>query len=235
MKILITGATSGIGERLALLYAKEHQVYACGRNAEALQGLGEHESIIPLRFDVTDLAQITAATAEIDDLDLVVLNAGVCEYIDDARHFDSALFERVIRGNLLSLGYCLEALLPKIKSGGQLAIVSSSVTYLPITRSEAYGAAKAGVTYLARTLAVDLPDIDVSVVHPGFVHTPLTAKNDFAMPMAISSEDAAKRIVRGLHKRQAEIHFPKRFTLILKALRVLPQSLWLRIAKGMVR
>eukprot|EP00493_Phyllostaurus_siculus_P008956 UN09068 len=74
------------------------------------------------------------------------------------------------------MGYCLEALLPKISAGGQLVLVSSSVTYLPLPRSEAYGASKAGVSYLAKSLAIDLNDVDVTLVHPGFVKTPLTDK-----------------------------------------------------------
>ena len=235
MNVLITGATSGIGESLALMYAKDNQVFACGRSAQKLEELSQHENITGLRFDVTDLDDIKYQSAHLPELDMVVLNAGNCEYVDDARHFDSALFERVIRVNLLSLGYCLEALLPKIKSGGQLAIVSSSVTYLPLTRSEAYGASKAGATYLAKCLEIDLPDIDVSVVHPGFVKTPLTDKNDFPMPMAVSADEAAEYIFNGLKKRRKEIHFPKRFTLFLKLLRALPWFIWSKIAKGMVR
>ncbi|TMP87034.1 short-chain dehydrogenase [Pseudoalteromonas ruthenica] len=238
MKVLITGATSGIGEALAKRYAQQHDVIACGRDEQKLKELEDSQGqghIKGLSFDVTELEAIKSATTDIDELDLVVLNAGNCEYVDDARHFDSALFERVITINLLSLGYCLEALLPKLKSGAHLAIVSSSVTYLPLTRSEAYGASKSGATYLAKSLAVDLKDIDVSVIHPGFVKTPLTDNNDFPMPMAVSAEQAAEYMYKGLQKRRKEIHFPKRFTFILKLLRVLPWPLWRKIAKGMVR
>ena len=191
MITLITGATSGIGEQLAIKYAEQGDtVIACGRN---------------------------------------------CEYVDDARDFDSALFERVISVNLLAMGYCLEALLPKINSGGQLVLVSSSVTYLALPRSEAYGASKAGVSYLAKSLAIDLNDVDVTLVHPGFVKTPLTNKNDFPMPMAVTAQKAADYMIKGIHKRRKEVHFPYRFTLILKALRILPLPLWLKIAKGLAR
>ncbi|MFY8274799.1 SDR family NAD(P)-dependent oxidoreductase [Pseudoalteromonas sp. SSDWG2] len=236
MKALITGATSGIGESLALLYAtKGAEVFACGRDQDKLNELSQHPNITGLRFDVTDLQDIKYQTSQIQEIDLLVLNAGNCEYVDDAKHFDSALFERVIKVNLLSLGYCLEALLGKVKSGGQLAIVSSSVTYLPLTRSEAYGASKAGATYLAKCLEIDLEDIDVSVVHPGFVKTPLTDKNDFPMPMAVSADEAALYMYKGLKNRKKEIHFPKRFTLFLKLLRILPWSIWAKLAKRMVR
>ena len=236
MITLITGATSGIGEQLAIKYAEQGDtVIACGRNTQKLAELAKHNNIQTCQFDATNLQDIKAATLGYPQFDRVILNAGNCEYVDDARNFDSALFERVINVNLLSMGYCLEALLPKITSGGQLVMVSSSVTYLPLPRSEAYGASKAGVSYLAKTLAVDLNDVDVTLVHPGFVKPPLTDKNDFPMPMAVSAEKAADYIIKGVKKRRKEVHFPYRFTLILKALRILPLSLWLKIAKGLTR
>ncbi|WP_405597910.1 MULTISPECIES: SDR family NAD(P)-dependent oxidoreductase [unclassified Pseudoalteromonas] len=236
MITLITGATSGIGEQLAIKYAQMGDtVIACGRNSEKLAELAKHENIQACKFDATNLQEIKEATIGFPHFDRVILNAGSCEYIDDARNFDSALFERVINVNLLSMGYCLEALLHKINAGGQLVLVSSSVTYLPLPRSEAYGASKAGVSYLAKSLAVDLNDVDVTLVHPGFVKTPLTNKNDFPMPMAVTAEKAADYMIKGIHKRRKDVHFPYRFTLILKALRILPLPLWLKIAKGLTR
>lgn len=236
MTTLITGATSGIGESLAKLYAdKGEQVIACGRNTEKLAKLSQYQNIESCQFDATDLQDIRSSTVAYTQFDRVILNAGNCEYIDDARNFDSSLFERVITTNLLSMGYCLEALLPKIKPGGQLVIVSSSVTYLPLPRSQAYGASKAGVSYLANSLAVDLNDVDVTLVHPGFVKTPLTEKNDFPMPMAVSAEEAANYIFKGVAKRRKEVHFPHRFTFFLKFLRMLPTPLWLKLAKGLSR
>ncbi|MBD1584050.1 SDR family NAD(P)-dependent oxidoreductase [Pseudoalteromonas sp. S16_S37] len=234
-RVLITGATSGIGRGLAEQYAKDHIVYACGRNEQALGELAKIDNVTPLQIDVTNLAEIQSQCAHIAALDILILNAGNCEYIDDAKHFDSALFKRVVEVNLLSLGYCLEVLLPKVKNGGQLVIVSSSAAFLALPRAQAYGASKAGATYLAQSLAVDLDDIDVSVVHPGFVKTPLTDKNDFPMPMAVSVEQATKAIMQGIAKRRKEIHFPKRFTFILKLLQLLPFSLWLLLSKGIKR
>ncbi|MGO2274633.1 MULTISPECIES: SDR family NAD(P)-dependent oxidoreductase [Pseudoalteromonas] len=236
MITLITGATSGIGEQLAIKYAEQGDtVIACGRNSEKLAELAKHNNIQTCQFDATNLQQIKSATIGFTHFDRVILNAGNCEYVDDARNFDSALFERVISVNLLAMGYCLEALLPKINSGGQLVLVSSSVTYLALPRSEAYGASKAGVSYLAKSLAIDLNDVDVTLVHPGFVKTPLTNKNDFPMPMAVTAQKAADYMIKGIHKRRKEVHFPYRFTLILKALRILPLPLWLKIAKGLAR
>ena len=234
-KILITGATSGIGKGLVEIYQEHAHVYACGRNAEVLNRYNAHDNITPLQFDVTDIDDIKLKTASIDSIDILVLNAGNCEYIDDARNFDSVLFERVVRVNLLSIGYCLDVLLRKVKPGGQLVIVSSSAAFLALPRAQAYGASKAAATYLAQTLAVDLKDIDVSVVHPGFVKTPLTDKNDFPMPMAVTVDEAAVYIKKGVEKRKRDIHFPKRFTIIMKLFQLLPFGMWKVIAKGLSR
>ncbi|MFT6984645.1 MAG: short-subunit dehydrogenase [Psychromonas sp.] len=228
-KVLITGATSGIGEALCLYYqAIGYDVIACGRKPDKLAQLESYNNVSTIAVDLCDQQQVTEKMQQLGSLDLVILNAGSCEYMDDVKHFDGQLFARVINSNVIAMGYCLAALLPQIPAGGQLALVGSSASYLPFSRAQAYGASKAAVAYLARSLALDLKSqhIDVSLVSPGFVKTPLTDKNDFAMPMQISAQEAAKRIVTGLQKRTFDIHFPKRFTLILKTLSLLPDSWW---------
>ncbi|PKG38477.1 SDR family NAD(P)-dependent oxidoreductase [Psychromonas sp. Urea-02u-13] len=227
--LLLTGAASGIGEALCAQYlALGWKVIACGRNPEKLALLATKENIQTLQLDLNESQQVLDNFAHLEGLDLVILNAGSCEYIDDVKHFDGKLFERVINTNLISIGYCLQALLPKMAAGSQLALVGSSASFLPFSRAQAYGASKAGIAYLASSLAIDLKqsDIDVSLIRPGFVKTPLTDKNDFNMPMRITSEQAATYIVQGLQKRQFDIHFPKKFTLILKAIAFLPERLW---------
>lgn len=238
-QVLITGASSGIGEQLALDYADQGwKVYACGRNAQKLDFLSAKNSNIQgLAFDVTMPEQIASAATQIEgNLDLLILNAGNCEYIDDPLHFDAALFERIIKVNLVSLGYCLEKCLPVLNKGGQLAIVSSSAAYLPFPRASAYGSAKAGASYLAKTLEIELKphNIDVSLVSPGFVKTPLTDKNEFDMPMKVSVQYASNAIMKGLAKRKKEIHFPSRFTFLLKLLAALPAPIWRSIASKMM-
>lgn len=237
--ILITGASSGIGRALAFHYAKQgYQVFAGGRNADALEQMTrEQANIVPLCCDVTDFDAVKATVDNLPPLDILLLNAGTCEYIDHAKHFDGALFARVINANLISMGYCLDAWLPRVKTGGNLALTSSSAAFLPLPRAEAYGASKAAITYLARTLSVDLnkDDIHVSVIHPGFVETPLTDKNDFSMPCLVSAPQAAEAIFNGIAKNQSDIHFPKRFTWILKALALLPFPIWKTLASRMTK
>lgn len=229
MNILITGSTSGIGLQLARDYlAHGATVYCCGRSESTLQTLtDEFPSMAkPIAFDIQNLVACRKALASIQSLDLVILNAGICEYID-AMKFDAEQFERVIRINVIGMANCLECLIPQIKYGGQLALMGSSSSYAPLPRAEAYGASKAATEYLAKTLAISLQpkQISVSYIAPGFVETPLTDLNDFPMPMKVDVHFASRKIRRGLEKRRSEIHFPVSFTLILKTLSLLPNAL----------
>ncbi len=237
-RVLITGATSGIGLRLVSEYIENgYHVIAAGRNQDKLDELKQqHDNLQTLAFDVTKLDEIKQAAASLEALDHLVLNAGNCEYMKDLPAFDSALFERVIKVNLLSVGYCLEALLPKLKAGSQLGIVGSSVTYLAFTEAQAYGASKSGIDYLAKSLSVDLArsDIGVSLIQPGFVETPLTDKNTFEMPGKVSAEFAAKKIYAGMAAKKHIIRFPTFFILMLRFFSSLPFALWRKIAMSMV-
>ncbi|WP_371377993.1 SDR family NAD(P)-dependent oxidoreductase [Thalassotalea aquiviva] len=232
-KVLITGASSGLGAELATLYLQNHSVvYACGRNQDKLEQLKQYSgNSVSVTFDMSVKEQVFAALSDIDSLDVVILNAGDCLYIDDAKHFDSDIFAHIVNTNLVSVGYLLEALIKKINPGGQLVFISSSVTLLPLPRAEAYGASKAGMDYLANSLRLDLAkhDIDVSLIHPGFVKTPLTDKNNFDMPFLMDVEEAAKRTFRAIEKRQHYLQFPKRFTFLLRALSYIPIKLWIKI------
>lgn len=228
--VLITGATSGIGYSLAKKYSKlGYQVIACGRNKKKLADLAkQHSNISTFAFDITDNNEIKEAAVKIKNIDILILNAGDCQYIDDIINFESNKFAQVINTNLVSLGNLLHHFLCKINSGGQVVFISSSATILPFTKAQAYGASKAGIDYLAKSLSIDLHphNIDVSLVHPGFVKTPLTDKNTFDMPFMITSNEAAQRIINGVEKRKRYIHFPKRLTLLLKLFSILPNALW---------
>lgn len=237
--VLITGATSGIGQQLALDYLQAGwQVLACGRNPDKLVALKQQsaqpEHCQTLSFDVTEREAVLAAGQKLQQaLDLVILNAGTSLYIDDAKHFDSERFSRLMQTNLLGVAYCLEAFTQHIPRGGQLALVGSSAYLFPFTRAEAYGASKAAIAYLAQSLSLDLKahEIQVSLITPGFVKTPLTDQNDFPMPMRISVERATADIRRGLAQRKALISTPASFVLGLRLLNRLPYSLQLWLAQ----
>ena len=235
-RVLITGATSGIGRQLALDYRRSGwQVWGCGRDGERLHALAD-EGIIPLQFDGRDSAAMAVIAADLPALDLLILNAGNCEYMDLAEGFDGALFARVIETNLIATGHALAAFLPRLVSGSRLAIVGSSVSWLPLPRAEAYGASKAALDYLAATLRLDLATrgIGVTLIRPGFVQTPLTAKNDFPMPCLVTVEEASRAIMSGLAAGRHQIHFPRRFIWLLRLLGALPTGLWLRLGRTLI-
>lgn len=238
MKIVITGATSGIGRQLAIDYLAEgHEVWALGRNEKALDEL-RSRGLSTGQVDLTDRDAALLWFSSLESVDLVILNAGTCEYID-LPEFDSALVQRVMRANVESTAISIEAVLPLLRKStrGHLAVVGSSAAYLPLPRAEAYGASKAAIAYMVETLRMDLhpENITVSLICPGFVKTPLTELNDFPMPFRISTQQASDYIRKGLLRKRAEIHFPKRFTYILKLLSLLPGPVWNVIGRQLVK
>ena len=234
-QILITGATSGIGKATAeLAAAQSWHVIACGRNESKLQELEDaNPNITGLKFDITDLDATKAALGSLSP-DVVLLNAGVCEYVD-AEDWDSALFRRVFEANFFGLTHCIEALLPQMKAGSRIAVVDSLARLLPFTRSQAYGASKAAAFYMAKSLEVDLAPrgIAVQTISPGFVETPLTDKNEFSMPMRITSDEAAKAILRAVSSDKRTHYFPGLFAAILRALSSLPASVQSKLCQRM--
>ncbi|WP_413112299.1 SDR family NAD(P)-dependent oxidoreductase [Thaumasiovibrio sp. DFM-14] len=236
-RVLITGATSGLGYQLMRDYAEQGwEVYACGRNAAKLESITQINNVHAVCFDVTDSEQVHQALENVPDCELIILNAGSCEYIEHGE-LDSALFRRVFETNFFGVVNCIEALQAKFRLRTHLVLIGSSADYVPLPRAEAYGASKAALRYLASTLSVDLASkgVDVSLVCPGFIETPLTDKNDFAMPCLISVEEASKSVREGVEKRQREVHFPKRFTLTLKCIALLPLRWQLKLVGKLIR
>lgn len=244
-RIWLTGASSGIGAALAeRLLAEGHAVAVSARNEQALQALAVRwpGQVLVLAGDLTEPAQVRAMGQRLSEVwgvvDQVILNAGTCEYLD-ADVFEAAMIERVVRANLFSAAHCLEAALPLLRKASQphLVAVCSSVTFLALPRAEAYGASKAAMRYLFESLRIDLAHegIDVTLVSPGFVDTPLTRANDFPMPMRWPVAKAVGHILSRLEKRPLEIAFPGPFIFALRLLGRLPARLRLALGKRLAR
>lgn len=234
--VLVTGASSGLGLQLALDYHQAGwQVIACGRDGGKLKKSLNNPDIQSCVFDVTDGKAAARALSALPILDLAILNAGSCEYVDDARALDTVLFQRMLDTNVTGTLNSLAPIIERMADGGRLAIVSSLVTQLPLTRAAAYGASKAALDYLARSLRIDLAphNIKLSLIRPGFVDTPLTRKNTFPMPGRISAAKASQIIRHGLARGCNEISFPWAFATAMGLLSLLPNNLWFRLAVKM--
>ena len=233
LHILITGATSGIGKQLAKDYLlADHHVYAVGRDDEALaelKALGAET----IDLDLMDREKVIEAFEKIDNVDLAICGAGMCEYLD-MPNFDSSVFMKVMSVNMGTLSYAIEGVLPKlIASKGRLVGIGSASAYVPFARAEAYGSSKAAIHYLMKTLQISLAphDVSVSLVVPGFVETPMTKQNDFSMPFIQTPAQASKAIRDGIESGYDVIEFPKKLTMPLKALGTLPDLVWQQVSE----
>jgi NAD(P)-dependent dehydrogenase (short-subunit alcohol dehydrogenase family) len=230
--VWLVGASTGIGRATASrLHAKGAKVIVSARNQGALERfVAEHPRSDSLALDATDRAAMRDAAQHIvrvhGRIDIAVYCAGTYTAMR-ATAFDLDTAEHHVKVNYNGALYMLDAVLPQLLAqaqrgeGGHISLVSSVAGYRGLPQSLAYGPTKAALINLAETLHLDLSPtgLGVSVINPGFVETPLTAGNGFKMPALITPEEAAKAIVRGWEAGDFEIHFPKRFTLWLKALR----------------
>jgi len=245
--IWITGASSGIGRALAIALSEiDCQLFITSRSKEKLKQTVEQcsgNNIVVLEGDLTSKYVNQEIVTSIDEscgcLDIAILNAGTCEYVDIEK-FDSELFIRQMDTNFISMIYGIEASMSMLKESNQAQLIgmSSTAAYLGLPRAEAYGATKAAIRNLFSALRVSLQPyhINASVICPGFVETELTAQNDFDMPALITSQQAATYILKGIATNKQEIHFPRRFSLVLKFIASLPSPVvsWL-IKKTVVR
>lgn len=236
-QIWIIGASSGIGYELAKTLAAEgKELVLSARNEAALKKLakelpGKHQ-ILPL--DVSDEKAVMQAVKKIKDLSSVIFLAAIYKPGSIAQ-MDMENMRQMMAINMMGAFYVTAAVLPlfREKRAGQIVLGGSVAGYSGLPSSQPYGATKAAIINFAETLRAEASryNIDVKVINPGFVKTPMTDKNSFAMPMIVTAEYAAQAIAKGLKKKAFEIHFPKRFTYILKCLGILPYALFFAVVK----
>jgi NAD(P)-dependent dehydrogenase (short-subunit alcohol dehydrogenase family) len=233
------GASTGIGRATAAaLHQRGAKVVVSARKADALNSfVRQHPGSLALALDTTDGTAIQTAARQLLDLgplDCVVYCAGHYQAMR-AETLDLPDMLRHIEVNYAGALKVLDAVLPALlaRGSGHISLVGSVAGYRGLPQSLAYGPTKAALINLAETLYLDLhpKGIGVSIINPGFVATPLTAGNEFDMPALLTPEQAAQAIVAGWDKGAFEIHFPKRFTLWLKLLRILPNRLFFSLVR----
>jgi len=235
-KIWITGASSGIGKALSEKFALEGwKVAISARRKEILDNMANNENISSYPLDVTNQDQVNNISSKIIDdfgnLDLCVFSSGTYDPKLE-QEVNIRQNKLVMETNFFGVLYCIKSIEKyfKNKKKGHISIVSSVAAYRGLPNSSGYGPSKAALTNLSESLYFDFKkhNVRISLISPGFIKTPLTDKNEFAMPFIKTPEFAAEKIFNGLTKGKAfEIHFPKELTLFLKFLRILPYRMYL--------
>ena len=242
--IWITGASSGIGKSLAIKFANEDwQVAVSARRESLLKELSDTNSNIhSFPLDVTDSKKCKDISTEIinklENIEICIFCTGIHDPKSE-KSLDLEKVRKIMEVNFFGTVNSINSVYNyfKEKKSGHISMVSSVAGYRGLPAGGAYCASKSALSTYAESLYFDLKrfNVRVSVVHPGFIKTPMTDQNDFPMPMIKSPEFAADEMFKGLTQSNAfEIHFPKQFTFIMKILKIMPNWLYLKlIKKGM--
>lgn len=243
--VLVTGASSGIGRALAVeLGRRGARLGLTARRAEELLRVADEVGraggkALALPADVRDPEAIRAAAervrAEWGRVDVLIANAGMSTTTAGTR-LDAGEASDVISINVLGVVNSVAAVLPGMieRGAGHLVAISSLASYRGMPKSGAYSASKAAVSTLFESLRVDLrkSGVDVTVIHPGFIRTPMTANRKKKLPFLIEAEDAACRIIRAVERRARTYAFPWQLASLVRVIRHLPGALYDRLASN---
>ncbi|WP_024787759.1 MULTISPECIES: SDR family NAD(P)-dependent oxidoreductase [unclassified Lebetimonas] len=227
MNVIITGASRGIGRKLARYYAKKNKVFAIARDEIKLNELKkENENIIPIVCDLSNINEVRKL--RFDEIDLVICNAGISlPHAPDFTPYEE--FEKLFQINFLSIHALLENIVPDMqkRKRGKIVFISSLASIIASPTSLPYSASKRALNSYAQSLRNMLAKYNIKVINimPGFIKTDLTAKNDFYMPFLMDLNEGAKRIIDAIEKEKKEYAFPKRFYYILKMFNLLPLNI----------
>lgn len=241
---MITGASSGIGRGVAVeLGRRGAKIGLVARRADALdevvreiEAAGSKAMALPA--DVQSESSMRAAAdklrAEFGPIDVLIANAGIGP-TRDAANFSAEEVSDVINVNVIGASNSVAAAIPEMveRGSGQLVVISSLAAYRGLPRSAAYCASKAALSAFFESLRLDLKPrgIDVTIIHPGFIKTPLTTGRDANMPFLMELDDAVKKIVRAIEKRRKTYSFPWQLATIVRAGMIMPIWMYDRISR----
>jgi short-subunit dehydrogenase len=219
--IVITGASSGIGEALAVDYSAPDVALALnGRDAARLEAVAaacraKGATVDASPVDVTDRAALAAWLTAFDDahpVDLIVANAGISIDKDNSSLDDFSRVRQTMAVNVDGVFNTVEPLIGRMmaRRTGQIAVVASLASFIGLPYSASYNASKAAVRVWGESIRYPLKKsgIGVSVVCPGFVVSRMTANAPFPMPFLMTSAQASAIIRRGLERNRPRIAFP---------------------------
>lgn len=242
---LVTGASGGLGAALARrLAAGGYEVWLAARRVPQLEAVasdirssGGRAHVLEL--DVADHGASRARLARLErdcgGMELIVVNAAVAG-MRAARPFASAPWENtleLLQTNLVGAAACIEPFLPGMlaRGRGQVVGISSAMADIPSPLAPVYGASKAGLSFLLRSIDLETRPrgVAMTVVQPGFIRTDAVAGIPFRLPLVVEAEDAAALIERAILRRARVVCFPRSLTAILRLLAALPSPVaqWL--------
>jgi len=244
--VFLTGASSGIGEALAIEIAKRGAILGLlARRGELLETLAEKceaagATARVFACDVTDAAAVQksadALRAEFGRVDILIANAGIGGNNKETRELKPEFVKKVIDINLLGAVNAVYAVLPQMleRGNGQLVAVSSLAGFRGLPKSAAYSASKGGMTNLFESIRLDVRDkgVAVTIIQPGFIKTPLTSGRKNKMPFLMELEDAIPLFLDAIERRKKFAAFPWQLATFVRLGRIFPAWLYDKIASG---
>ena len=243
-RVWLTGASYGIGRAVALEYAQRGAfIGLTARSEDLLKDLLEEiraaggEGMV-LAGDVKDrdamLQNAATMQSHTGGIDILIANAG-SHLASEVESFDAEQYMGLMELNYAGSLNCIQAVLPEMlrQGSGHIVGVASLAGYRGVPSAAAYGASKAALIHFLESLRFHVaPEgVQVTIVNPGFVRTPLTDKNDFKMPFMIEADKAARIMCNGIRRGRREITFPFLFATFVKLLRILPMPLYIMLMK----
>lgn len=247
LRVFITGASSGIGEALAVYYAgKGARLGLAARRQPVLEALdvrlGGGHGCYPL--DVSDAPALHAAAADFiarfGAPDIVIANAGVSAGTLTECEEDLEVFRRVMDTNVFGMAATFAPFLPAMKAAGgerRLVGIASVAGIRGLPGAEAYSASKAAAIAYLESLRLEMKPqgIRVVTIAPGYIESPMTAVNPYQMPFLLPADEAARRFARAIERGVSYTVIPWQMGVVAKVLRLLPNWLYDRLFVGAPR
>ena len=240
---MITGASSGIGRGLALELARRGAAIGLvARRSELLAEIvseieAANGNALALVADVNDAEALRREAdrlrKQFGPIDVLIANAGIAT-VDHAVALQPVQVANVINVNVMGAVNSVAAVLPEMvaRGEGQLVAISSLSAYRGLPKSAAYCASKAALSCFFESVRIDIQNsgVDVTIIHPGFIKTPLTAGRRSKMPFLMELDEAVRKMVRAIEKRKKTVAFPWQLASIVRLGMVMPNFMYDRIA-----
>ncbi len=242
--VFLTGASSGIGEALAIAICKQGAIVGLiARREDMLKNIAAQceaagRTARILGCDVTDADAVQSSAdkllTEFGRIDILIANAGIGGNNKETRDLRPEAVKKVIDINLLGAVNSVAAVLPQMleRGNGHLVAISSLAGIRGLPKSAAYSASKAGMTAFFESVRLDVQDkgVAVTIIQPGFIKTPLTSGRENKMPFLMELEDSVPHFLNAIEKKKKFASFPWQLATFVRAGRIFPAWLYDRIA-----